>query len=113
MSDLKTEEKEIQDAITDMKASIAQMEEDIETKHLDREQTEKEKRALERYLEKIKPGCDFIDENIDARKESRKGETDALKEAIKLLENTPAFKEAAAEDEKQALGECAVKCSNR
>merc|ERR1719316_631579 len=113
MDELKTNEKECLDTITDLEEEIASKEDTIEKKHDEKFQTENEEKALERYLEKIKPGCDFITENIDTRKENRAGELEALQKAIENLQSTPAFKAAEAEDEKNALGECAVKCSNR
>jgi len=50
--------------------------------------------ALERYIEKLKPGCDFIKENYDVRTKSRAEEKAALKGAKTKLEGTPAFKAA-------------------
>jgi chromosome segregation ATPase len=113
MDTLKADEKTCLDTIVSLEETVALKEADIEAKHVDKEQTHKEMKSMERYLEKIKPGCDFITENIDTRKENRAGELEALQKAIENLQSTPAFKAAEAEDEKNALGECAVKCSNR
>merc|ERR1719359_1880473 len=110
MTGLKTQEKELQDTIVNLEEEIASKENDIETAHTDREATELELKETERYIEKIKPGCDFITENIEKRKESRAAETDALNGAIDALKGTPSYKEAAAEAEAEALGDCAEKC---
>merc|ERR1719261_794885 len=110
MTDLKTQEKSLQNTIVNLEEEIAEKENDIETSHTDREATELELKETERYIEKIKPGCDFITENIETRKESRAAETEALNGAMDALKGTPSFKEAAAEAEAEALGECAEKC---
>ena len=62
---------------------------------------------------KIKPGCDFITTNIGDRKSNRAAETSALETAISKLKGTPAYKEAAAAEEKDALGKCADDCGDR
>merc|ERR1719213_1549972 len=110
MTDLKTQEKELQETIVDLEEEIAEKENDIEVAHVDREKTELELKETERYIEKIKPGCDFITENIEMRKESRAAETEALNGAMDALKGTPSYKEAAAEAEAEALGECKEKC---
>jgi len=110
MTDLKDQEKSLQETIVDLEEEIAEKENDIEVAHVDREKTELELKETERYIEKIKPGCDFITENIDMRKDSRKAETEALNGAMDALKGTPSFKEAAAEAEAEALGECKEKC---
>jgi ribosomal protein L14E/L6E/L27E len=110
MTSLKDNEKALQETIVDLEEEIAEKENDIETSHTDREATELELKETERYIEKIKPGCDFITENIEMRKESRTAETEALNGAMDALKGTPSYKEAAAEAEAEALGECAEKC---
>merc|ERR1719191_2143658 len=110
MTELKDQEKSLQETIVDLEDEIASKENDIETAHVDREATELELKETERYIEKIKPGCDFITKEIDNRKSSRKAETDALNGAMDALKGTPSYKEAAAEAEAEALGECAEKC---
>merc|ERR1719281_1927639 len=68
MSDLKTQEATCMETIADLTDSLASTEKTLEETQIDLEKTTKEKKALERYLLKIKPGCDFITENIDTRK---------------------------------------------
>merc|ERR1719214_75376 len=76
MTDLKDQEKSLQETIVDLEEEIAEKENDIEVNHVAREKTELELKETERYIEKIKPGCDFITENIEMRKDSRKAETE-------------------------------------
>jgi len=110
MAELKSEEQSIKDSITDMEDEIAEKENNIEETHKEREATELEQKNTERYIEEIKPGCDFIDENIETRKENRAAEIKSLNGALSAMEGTPAFKEAAAEEERQMYGSCADLC---
>merc|ERR1719408_1218439 len=109
MNDLKTQEAACLETIADLTEGLAS----TEKTHLDLEKTTKEKKAVEAYLLKIKPGCDFITENIDARKDARSKETDALNTAKDKLMGTPAYKSAAAAEEKMMLGKCADPCSDK
>merc|ERR1719453_2866387 len=111
MNDLKTQEAACLETIADLTENIASTEKTLEETKLDLDKTTKEKMAVESYLLKIKPGCDFITENIDARKDARSKETDALGKAKDKLKGTPAYKSAAAKAEKIMLGKCADDCS--
>jgi len=113
MADLKTQEGECLDTIADLKEQLSEKEKTLEETKIDLERTTVEKGALERYLLKIKPGCDFITDNIETRKDNRKAETEALGTATEKLKGTPAYKAAAAAVEKEMLGKCAEKCSNK
>merc|ERR1719156_340611 len=113
MNDLKTQEAACLETIADLTESLASTEKTLEETQIDLEKTTKEKKAIERYLLKIKPGCDFITENIDTRKDNRAAETDALNQAKDKLKGTPAYKEAAAKAEKMMLGKCADSCADK
>merc|ERR1719506_2359090 len=113
MNDLKTQEAACLETIADLTESLASTEKTLEETQIDLEKTTKEKKALERYLLKIKPGCDFITENIDTRKSNREAETSALNTAKDKLKSTPAYKSAAAAVEKEMLGKCAEPCSDK
>merc|ERR1719197_978669 len=113
MADLKTQEAACLETIADLEESLAATEKTLEETSIDLEKTTKEKKATERYLLKIKPGCDFITENIDERKSNREAETSALNNAKDKLKSTPAYKTAAAEVEKMMLGKCADSCTDK
>merc|ERR1719252_433731 len=113
MNDLKTQEAACLETIADLTESLASTEKTLEATTIDLEKTTKEKIAIEKYLLKIKPGCDFITENIDTRKDNRSAETSALKTAKEKLMGTPAYKSAAAAVEKEMLGKCADACSDK
>jgi len=99
MNDLKSQEKTSQETIASLEASIAAKVKELEQARVDRKKTSEEKVAIEKYLSKIKPGCDFITEFIGERKDNREAETSALNTAIEKLEDTPAYKEARAKAE--------------
>merc|ERR1719284_812439 len=111
MADLKTQEAACLETIADLEENLAATEKTLEETSIDLEKTTKEKKATERYLLKIKPGCDFITENIETRKENRAAEIDALNNAMDELKGSPAYQAAKAEDEQKALGECADRCN--
>merc|ERR1719263_2224963 len=100
MTDLKDEEGTSLETIADLTEELASTEKTLEETTIDLQKTTKEKIALERDLLKIKPGCDFITENIDTRKDNRAAETSALETAKEKLMGTPAYKSAAAAVEK-------------
>merc|ERR1719449_355551 len=113
MNDLKSQEAACMETIADLEESLASTEKTLEETQIDLEKTTKQKKALERYLLKIKPGCDFITENIDARNDNRAAETSALNTAKDKLMGTPAYKSAAAAVEKEMLGKCADSCGDK
>merc|ERR1719409_1021099 len=113
MNGLKTQEAACLDEIADLTDSLASTEKSLEETTIDLQKTTKEKIALEKYLLKIKPGCDFITENIDTRKDNRAAETSALNTAKDKLMGTPAYKSAAAAVEKDMLGKCADSCTDK
>merc|ERR1719197_163988 len=110
MTDLKTKEEEFLEKIAETEKTLAEKEKTLEETRVNLDVTVKAKVAIERYLEKIKPGCDFITEYLDGRTDARKAEKEALIEAKKILKGTPAYKSAQAKDEKEALGKCADSC---
>merc|ERR1719156_502642 len=113
MNDLKTQEAACLETIADLTEELASTEKTLEETIADLTETTKEKKAIEAYLLKIKPGCDFITENIDTRKDNRAAETSALTTAKEKLMGTPAYKSAAAAVEKEMLGKCADSCSDK
>jgi len=80
-------------------------------KHKDLANTEAAKKAIEDYLLKIKPGCDFITENYDIRESHRTTEKASLEKAIELIKGTPAYTSAVAEAHVESLGECKDICA--
>merc|ERR1719222_1684570 len=102
MEQLKSDETDLQGELVTLKKSLADSEEELPT--------EKDKAAIERYLEQIKPGCDFIEEHYDTREQYRSEELTALNTAETKIKGTPAFAAAAAADKDKDWGVCAEKC---
>merc|ERR1719327_1942061 len=94
MTALKKEETELQRSLVDLRETLATKEKEVEGKRVEYDETDTDKRALERYLDKIKPGCDFITENFDMREKNRKTEKAAIENAAKILKGSPAYKAA-------------------
>merc|ERR1719204_1120878 len=111
MEGLKTEEKNLEENLAKLKVQLAEAEEMLLSKQSEHKVTVAEKEAIEAYLLKIKPGCDFITENIELRKANRKDEEDALKGAVKLLKESPAYQTWVAEDHNETLGDCLSICA--
>merc|ERR1719439_404130 len=110
MTDLKSQEATLLDTIADLSEDLAEKSKSLLETDEELTKTLAEHKAVEKYLIKIKPGCDFITENIDFRDEHRQAEIAALQGAEDALKSTPVYQKAAAEAEKAALGECADKC---
>lgn len=107
---LKDNEATSLDTISSLENQVADKEKQLNARKTELVKSKKEIKSLTKYLNKIKPGCDFITENLDTRKASRVAETDSLKTAITKLKSTPAFKSAVAKAQKEALGECGEHC---
>jgi hypothetical protein len=111
MADLKTREADAEKTLVSLRETLAQKEEDLLMRKKELKKTEGEKEALENYLSKIKPGCDFITENFDERERNRATETTALNKADGLIKATPVYKKAMAEAKTESFGDCKEPCT--
>jgi len=114
MEELTTQEQEKEESLASLRKLLAEKEQELLEKKADLKATEEEKAAIEAYLLKIKPGCDFITTNIEERTSNRQQETDALNKATELIKGTPAYMTAVAEAHNETLsGEgCLEKCAS-
>jgi hypothetical protein len=110
MAKLTEEQNVLLDTISSTEAGLAEKEKTKEQTIVNHGETEKDKKATERYLVAIKPGCDFMDENLDSRKAARKDEKASLKDAIEQMQATPEYKQLAAQEDLEALGDCKDTC---
>jgi hypothetical protein len=110
MADLKSQESTSLDTIADLSEQLAEKEKSLAETTTDLTKTVTEHKAIEKYLLKIKPGCDFITEHVEERDEHRKEEVEALHTAEATLKETPVYKKAVETAHKESLGECAEKC---
>merc|ERR1712137_1501780 len=111
MTGLKEEETRLKDSLANLRATLAQKEKELADAKKLLEETEAEKAAILAYLESIKAGCDFMEENFDHREERRASETDALNKATELLKGTPAYQAAVAAQDLEDLGDCKDICT--
>jgi len=110
MTALKTEEEDTMNTMANKKKELTEARLSFEEKNEDLEKTEQEKATIETYLERIKPGCDFIAENFATREANRAIETAALDQAATLLKGTPGYTSAQAKEDELKAGECAKAC---
>merc|ERR1719353_1069169 len=100
----------MQKSLVKLKADLTEAEKQLLEKRSDLKDTEEAKEAIENYLDKIKPGCDFITKNFDLREKNRDIETKALSKAVTLIKDTPAYKSAVAKEKELAEGKCKSEC---
>merc|ERR1719263_2045661 len=110
MTELKTEQANLEKLLAKTQEDLAETQKELLDTEEDLKKTIADKEAIEAYLAKIKPGCDFITENFDLREKNRGIETEALKKAIRLIKGTPAYTTYKAEEKVESYGDCKEKC---
>jgi vacuolar-type H+-ATPase subunit I/STV1 len=110
MQALKDEEASLEKNLADLHKTLADKAEEHLMKQEELKKVIGEKVSIEEYLAKIKSGCDFITENYETRETNRKIERDALTQAVKLIQETPAYKTAMAEAREESFGDCKEPC---
>jgi len=110
MTQLKSEEAAAEKSLAKLQDDLASKEKELLDAKEDLKATTADKEAIEAYLLKIKPGCDFISKNFDLREKNRATEKNALEKAIRLIKATPAYKTAMAEAKVDSFGDCKKPC---
>jgi len=110
MDKMKEAERKMQKSLVKLKKDLTEAEKELIEKTSDLKDTTAAKEAIEKYILKIKPGCDFITENFDLREENRNTETKALDKAKGLIKDTPAYKKAVEREKELANGKCKSEC---
>jgi predicted nucleic acid-binding Zn-ribbon protein len=110
MTELKKLQKEAEESLASLKEDLATAQKDLLEAEEDLKDTTKDKEAIEAYILKIKPGCDFITKNFDLRETNRGIEEDALTKAIGVIKATPAYKTAKAAEKVEGYGDCKEPC---
>jgi len=113
MQALTASETTLLENIDTYKLDLANQEKQLEETIEDLKTTEAEHAAIVKYLAEIEPGCEFIKANYETRKQGREAEISALKEAITLIQGTPAFKGFEAKAARAAQGECGTVCAEK
>jgi hypothetical protein len=110
MTQLKKEQADAEKNLSDLQDNLATKQQELLEAQEDLKATTEDKEAIEAYLLKIKPGCDFITKNFDLREKNRKTEKEALEKAVKLIKATPAYKTAVNEATVESYGDCKEPC---
>jgi len=110
MTTLKKEQAEKEKSLAQLQKTLADTAKDLLQAEDDLKATVKDKDAIETYLTKIKPGCDFITENYALRTRSRETEKDALEKARDMLKDSPAYKNSEAKAKIESFGKCKKFC---
>lgn len=110
MTELKKTERETQKNLAKLREDLATAEKSLIEKKEDLKKTEAAKVTIENYLQKIKPGCDFITTNFEMRETNRATETAALTKAVTLIKKTPAYIAAKQTAKEESFGKCKEKC---
>jgi DNA repair exonuclease SbcCD ATPase subunit len=110
MTQLKKEEADAEKSLANLHATLAEKEKELLEAREDLKSTTKDKEAIETYLAKIKPGCDFITTNYQLREDNRATEKAALEKAVKLIKETPAYKTSVNEATVESYGKCKEPC---
>merc|ERR1719146_222353 len=97
-------------SIDEFNLDLADTEKSLQEASAELATTTEEHDATVKYLADIEPGCTFIQQNYDGRKEARDAEKAALANAVSTLKATPIFQRFLAEAEKEAMGKCAPLC---
>merc|ERR1719240_1922290 len=111
MTQLKDEEAKAEKTLAKLQDELAKTEQTLLETQEDLKATTEDKEAIEAYLLKIKPGCDFITKNFDTREKNRATEKKALEKAVKLIKGTPAYKSAVNAATVESYGDCKEPCT--
>jgi len=110
MESLTKGEAKYEESIVKLKKALAGKEKDLDAAFESETKKEKEQIAIERYIAKLKPGCDFILNKYDERKTARKAEKKALGTAQSKLKGSPSYKSAIAKAKEDGFGKCKDLC---
>merc|ERR1719171_3240493 len=99
MTGLMNDEMTLVQTIAELETTLADQKQSLQEAEEDEKYTEKQLTMITAYLEKIEPGCTWIQENYDARAQGRADEKAGLLEAVDQIENSPSY---AAEEEEMA-----------
>jgi hypothetical protein len=91
MTQLKGEETSLLDSLSTLATTLASQRKSLEEAEEDTRETQKDLDMIVQYLADIEPGCTFIQDNYETRRQNREDEKTALNEAIAQLQSTPAF----------------------
>merc|ERR1719453_1934430 len=89
MTNLKNDETTLIETLQQLETTLADQKQSLQEAEEDQKVTEKQLTMITAYLEKILPGCTWIQENYDARAQGRADEKAGLEEAVDQIEPSP------------------------
>merc|ERR1719321_1366402 len=107
---MQDKKKDHEAELVDLQEQLAGASKDLLETQEDLKATTDDKEAVEAYLLKIKPGCDFIKKNYQDRKDNRGIEKDALYHAMEEIKRTPAYTTAVNSATVESYGDCKGPC---
>merc|ERR1719453_2891351 len=102
MTNLKNDETTLIETLQQLETTLADQKQSLQEAEEDHKVTEKQLTMITAYLEKILPGCTWMQDNYDARAQARADEKAGLLEAVDQIEHSPSY--AAEEEELAAEG---------
>jgi hypothetical protein len=91
MTNLISDENTLVQTIQQLETTLADQKQSLQEAEEDEKVTEKQLDMITTYLEKILPGCTWIQENYDARAQGRADEKAGLLEAVDQIEGSPSY----------------------
>jgi len=110
MTEIKGDEADLRKSITTLTKNLEDARKKMEMKHEELTRAEKEKMQIEQYVDKIKPGCDFVVDKFDDREANRETEKTALQEVHDKLKASPVYANAEREAKEAGMGDCKKIC---
>mmetsp|Transcript_997 Transcript_997/g.1727 ORF Transcript_997/g.1727 Transcript_997/m.1727 type:complete len:754 (+) Transcript_997:78-2339(+) len=111
MERLKGLEEDMESSLVTTKETLAQTQKELLEAKQDLKDETAAKEAIEAYLLKIKPGCDFITANFDLREANRADEKAALQKVIGFIKASPAYLSATTLMKVKSWGKCQDTCT--
>merc|ERR1719409_860355 len=103
MTGLMNDETTLVQTIAELETTLADQKQSLQEAEEDEKYTEKQLTMITAYLEKILPGCTWIQENYDARAQGRADEKAGLEEAVDQIEHSPKYEAEQGEADALAL----------
>lgn len=92
MARLTTQQNDLFEALAENRKDLAGAMQNLKNHRSEEAAAQKQRATIEEYVRQIKPACDFITSNFDAREASRGLEEKSLTKARSLITSSPAYK---------------------
>lgn len=110
MTELKRLQAKKEKSLGELQSKLANAEEDLLEAQEDHKATTADRDGVQDYLDKIRPGCDFITTNFNTRVSNRRTEKNALNQAKTTLKGSAAYRNAVTAATEEGYGACKKVC---